>query len=206
MEDMDPTVISTFTELQRALLRYYLDTLGESAIKGVSFHRVGWQASSGSRVLPRREYMVVEMEIAMRKPPSLHFYASLGDSLAENGVEVDHEHEFAILTDLRSDDMAYLVADARAHHASLGRLDVDSSFLLAEDSPTRKRGYTNVLLAGADFFMPFDGKSETRIASKPVRLLALIPLTAREAQIKIQQGARAVWDDFRNTGRDLLVI
>jgi hypothetical protein len=203
---MHPINLAALTPLQRALATYYMDTIGDQAIKSVACHRAGLQLHLPDRTLPRRDFHVLELELRMSDSSSLYFYGSLGDSLLETGVESDHEHEFGVLTDLHSEDVAHLVAEARAHHTLVARLDVHHSFLLPENSPSRQRGYSNVLVAGADLWMPFDGKSEARLAEKPVRLLSLILMTPRETQIKLQQGTQAVWDDFRSRGRDLLII
>jgi hypothetical protein len=183
-----------------------MDTIGDDAIKGVVFHRAGMQLRLPNRTLPRREFLVLEMEIPTRDSASVHFYGSLGDSLAETGVEADHEHEFLVLTDLHSEDVAVLVAEARAHHTLVAHLDATHSFVLPEDSPSRRRGYSNVLVARAELWMPFKGKVDAQLADKPVHLLTLILMTPRETQIKFQQGTQAVWDDFRSRGRDLLQI
>jgi hypothetical protein len=135
---VNPLTLSTRTPLQRALARYYMDTIREEAIKSAGLHRAGLQWHLPDRTLPRREFDVLELEITMRDGASLYFYGSLGDSLAETGADADHEHEFMVLTDLHSEDVALLVAEARAHHTLVAPLDVHHSFLLGEDSPSRR--------------------------------------------------------------------
>jgi hypothetical protein len=146
---MDASILTELTGRQRAVAQLYLTTLGPS-VDDLRAYRAGWQGEADGASIPRRVQTIVRLRIPLRDGSAVYFFGSLGDSQAESGEQVGHEHHFICMFDEEHSDIVSMVSHARVHHALLGTLDAHSSFLLDEESPLRARGYTSVLVTRAD--------------------------------------------------------
>jgi hypothetical protein len=201
---MGHAVIEALTTRQRSVLRFYLDVLAKSS--NVELYRSTWRGAVEGQQYAPRDHAIARIELPVKKGLPVQFYGTLGDMEAEGQSTASHEHQFMSLVDTVTEDVVAMLSHARAHHTSLAALDSDSSFLLDEDSPMRARGYTNVLVARADLFGPFQNRNSVVIDGWPMTLLSLLPLEPQEWQVKVERGTDALFDLFRATGRDLLSL
>ncbi|WP_394841703.1 hypothetical protein LZC95_32090 [Pendulispora brunnea] len=197
-------MLSDLTQLQRQVLKFYLDVFSDSN-GDIQLYKARTHGQMGLTSFSR-EVKVAHILLPTDDGSTMHFYGTLGDSLAEVGKAVDHEHQFICIFDEKYDEAAVMVAYARVHHDIAGLLDAHSSFLLEETSALRSRGYSNVLVARADLFTPFENKNNALLAGVPNRILSLVPLEPREWTIKVEKGIDALFDEFKAIGRDLLCL
>jgi hypothetical protein len=202
---VDIRIVRELSPRQRALLAFYMEAVGPR-VGGVQVHRAGWWGQIAGKTWPRREFSIVQIRVPLDDGPALNLYASLGDSALESGKIVNHEHQFVCVFDSESDELVHLVAYARVHDDLAAQLDADSSFLLDEQNPLRRRGYTNVLVTRADLHAPFRDKTDVRVGDAQMRILGLVPLEPAEWQMKKELGTDALLGHFRKCGRDLLML
>ena len=85
-------MLDDLTTTQRGILQFYLDTLGSPAT-GVQICRNRFRGEIGDGGALEREFRVAHIVLRLTNGSNLHFYGS-GDSVAEGGDAVEHEHQF----------------------------------------------------------------------------------------------------------------
>lgn len=193
------------TQFQQALFEHYVELLGPSAgMRSVvrserTVHFVGFPSSV-------RRDLVAKIAISVLDGSPLELFASLGDSRAEGGLSLNHEHEFVCICDANDSAGVDLVAHARAHHAIAGKLDAEHTFMLAPTSSLGHRGFSSAIVTTLDLYPPLAGKTMAHVGGLPVRILGLLPLTESERLLKIEHGVQRLFERLRADDRDLLSI
>jgi hypothetical protein len=193
---------------QRALLDFYrsrIELVGEPTVHPITF--------PPSETLPPFETTLVRGLLAMEAgEPPLWFYASLGDAACELGASVGHEHQFIGIDESDAVELMGLVAAARHFDMLVEPLDHGHTCPLdaREDSNMRRRGYSHVLVLGADVYGSMIGAlekaREAEIRGVPTRVLAALPMSESDMRIKRERGPAAVLSEWAAQGRDAFAV
>jgi hypothetical protein len=154
--------------------------------------------------------LVARIEIPMEDQKSLWFFGTLGDSLAELGAAVGHEHNFVGIYECGSDEFPAFVAACRHFDLTHETLDVDHTFPLQTGSQLDARGYTHGLVLSADLYSgvipAFVGSTDVNVLGCPTRILVVLPLTRGEWCLKLAHGTAALLDAWLSANRDPFVV